>query len=56
MTLDKPIWIDYLVWDNSDPLYPVVKGFKKDTPKEIIEQYKKDQRMYAKAEEEGDAL
>ena len=53
MTIGRPVWFDYVVWDYSDPSFPVMKGLKKDTPKEIIEQFKKDQKMYKDAEEKG---
>ena len=56
MTIARPEWFDYVVWDYSDPSFPVMKGLKKNTPKKIIEQFKKDQKMYKEAEERGEIL
>lgn len=53
MSMPKPKWFDYAVWDYSDKEYPILKGFKKNTPKELIEQYKKEREEYLKAVEEG---
>ena len=36
---DTPVWYDYLVWDKKDR---IAKGFRKDTPKEILNAYRKD--------------
>lgn len=52
MTIDKPVWLDYAVWEDVGG-YPQLIGLKKDTPKEIVEQFKKDQEEYKKAEEDG---
>lgn len=49
MTINKPVWFEYVVWDYTDKWNPKIKGFKEDTPKEIVEQFKKDQRAYRKA-------
>ena len=49
----KPIWFDYAEWDYSDPSFPVLMGLRKDTPKEIAEQYEKDQEFYPECEEKG---
>ena len=53
MSMLKPDWFDYVVWDYSDPSFPVMKGLKKNTPKELVEQFKKDQKMYAEARAKG---
>ena len=53
MSVAKPIWYDYLVWDFSNEINPVPKGFKKDTPKEIIKAYKKDIEEYQRLQEEN---
>lgn len=53
MTLIKPTYFDYIVWDYSDKWHPVMKGFRKDTPKEYIEQWKKDCKALKKMKEEG---
>ena len=51
--IEKPVWYDYIVWDMSDPSFPQAKGFRKDTPKEILKAYKKDLKAYQKAKEEN---
>ena len=48
--IKEPEWYKYLLWDMSDPSFPVAKGFKPDTPKEMIEQYKKDKKEYEKVQ------
>ena len=53
MTIAKPIWFDYVEWDYSDPSYPVMKGLRKDTPKEIVEIFEEDQRFYEECAREG---
>lgn len=47
----KPEWFDYIVWETKDG-EPTPKGFKKDTPKEMIEKYKKDYEAFWKNQEE----
>lgn len=49
----KPVWYDYIVWDFSDPSFPKMVGFEKDTPEDIIEQYKKDKKDFEKMQEEN---
>lgn len=56
MTMEKPIWFDYVEWDYSDPSFPVMKGLRKDTPKEIVKAFERDQREYRKAMERGICL
>ena len=51
--IEKPVWYDYVVWDMSDPSFPVPKGFKPDTPKDVIKAYKKDLKEYQQAQEEN---
>ena len=51
MSMSEPVWYQYVVWDYSDPSFPVMKGLKKDTPKEIIEKFKEDQKYYKECEE-----
>ncbi len=46
MTIAEPEWFEYVVWDYSDPSFPVMKGLKKGTPKEIVEQFERDQKEY----------
>lgn len=53
MTMAKPVWFDYVEWDYSDPSFPVMKGLRKDTPKEIAKCFEEDQRFYAECEEKG---
>lgn len=56
MTLPKPIWFDYVVWGYDDDKEPYIKGFKKDTPQEVIEAYKKETKEYSEGEGEGMSL
>lgn len=53
MTIAEPVWFRYAEWDYSDPSFPVLIGLRKDTPSEIVEQFKRDQEMYREAEEQG---
>lgn len=53
MTMPRPTWFDYVEWDYSDPSFPVMKGLRKDTPQEIVKEFKRDQREFRKAEKEG---
>ena len=53
MTMLKPIWFEYCVWDYSDPSWPVLIGLREDTPPEIKKQFKKDQKMFREAREKG---
>lgn len=53
MSMDIPEWFSYVVWDYSDPSFPVMKGLKKNTPKELVKKFKEDQKRYAKALEDG---
>ena len=55
MSMPEPVWHKYAVYEDDDG-YPVLKGFKKDTPKEVIEQFKKDREAVQKALEEGKEL
>ena len=52
MTIAEPVWFRYAEWDYSDPSFPVLIGLRKDTPPEIVKQFKRDQRMYAEARRE----
>lgn len=52
MSIAEPEWYQYLVWDMSDELYPKPIGFKKDTPKEILEKYKDSIRELRAEQEE----
>ena len=56
MSIPRPIWFDYCVWDYSDPMYPVLIGLKEDTPEEIRKQFEEDQKMYEEAERLGICL
>lgn len=53
MTMAKPVWFDYVEWDYSDPSFPVMKGLRKDTPREIVKAFEEDQRYYRECEEKG---
>lgn len=53
MTMLEPVWFKYVVWDYTDPSFPVMKGLKKDTPKEIVQKFKEDQKMYKEMEKKG---
>ena len=53
MTMERPIWFDYVEWDYSDPSFPVMKGLREDTPPEIVKRFKRDQREYKRAREQG---
>jgi len=53
MTIAKPVWFEYAEWDYSNISYPVLIGLRKDTPPEIVEAFKRDQRMYREAREKG---
>ena len=49
--MKEPVWFKYVVWDYSDPSFPVMKGLKKDTPKDIIKAFKDDQKELRELEE-----
>lgn len=49
----EPEWFKYVVWDYSNPSFPVMKGLRKDTPKELIKQFEEDQKEYEEALENG---
>ena len=53
MTMAEPVWFRYVEWDYSDPSFPVMKGLRKDTPKEIVRKFEKDQRFFRECEEKG---
>ena len=53
MTMAEPEWFRYVVWDYSDPSFPVMVGLREDTPPELVKQFKRDQRMFRKAREQG---
>ena len=53
MTMACPVWFEYCVWDYSDPSWPVLVGLREDAPPEIVRQFRKDQRAFRKAEEQG---
>jgi hypothetical protein len=53
MTMAEPVWFRYTEWDYSDPSFPVMKGLRKDTPPEIVKVFRKDQRAFRKAAEQG---
>lgn len=52
MTISEPIWWEYIVLEDVDGV-GLVKGFKKDTPKEIIDAYKSDIKMMKKNRKEN---
>ncbi len=37
MTINRPVWLEYIVWDYTDKWNPKIKGFKEDAPEEIVE-------------------
>ena len=51
-----PEYFEYIVWDYSDKWNPKIKGFRKDTPPELIEKWKKDCKEINQAIEKGDDL
>ena len=53
MTMLKPEWFEYVIWDYSDPMFPVMVGLREDTPPELVKKFKRDQRMFRKAREQG---
>lgn len=55
MSMPEPVWLRYAVYEDSNGV-PILKGFKKDTPKEVIEQFKKERKAIEKALEEGREL
>ena len=48
-----PEYFEYIVWDYSDQWNPRIKGFKKDTPPELIEKWKKDYKEVEEALSQG---
>lgn len=56
MTMEAPEWLEYVIWDYSDPMNPVIKGLKKDTPKKMIKKFKEDQKEMQKALDDGVCL
>ena len=53
MTIERPVWFDYCVWDYSDPSFPVLIGLREDTPPEIVREFEKDQKAFREAERRG---
>ena len=53
MSMMRPVWFDYCVWDYSDPSWPVLIGLREDTPPEIRKRYEEDQRAFEEAERQG---
>ncbi len=51
-----PEYLDYIVWDYTDKWNPKIKGFKKNTPPELIEQWKKDSKDVREALKNGKDL
>ncbi len=56
MTMEEPKWFRYVVWDYSDPSFPVMVGLREDTPPELVKQFKRDQKMFREAREQGICL
>lgn len=52
MSMAEPIWWKYAIYEDEGG-YPVLKGFRKDTPKEILEAFKKDQKSIKKQLDDG---
>lgn len=52
MTIARPVWLEYAIYEDVGG-YPILVGFKKGTPKEIIKAYKDDVKASQKAREEG---
>ena len=55
MSMPRPVWLEYAVYEEEDG-YPVLKGFRKDTPEEIIEAFKKEQKSVKEALDRGEEL
>ena len=55
MTIAEPRWWRYVEYKVVDG-YPVMTGFRKGTPKEIIEEYERDQKFFEEARREGIVL
>ena len=53
MTIARPVWFDYVVWDYSDPSFPVLVGLREDTPPDIAKRFHEDQERFRKAREQG---
>lgn len=53
MTMARPVWFEYCVWDYSDPLFPVLIGLREDTPPEIVREFEMDQKAFREAERRG---
>ena len=53
MTIARPEWFDYCVWDYSDPSFPVLIGLREDTPPEMRKRFEEDQRAFRRAREQG---
>ena len=56
MTMEEPKWFRYVIWDYSDPSFPMMVGLREDTPPELLKQFKRDQRMFREAREQGICL
>lgn len=52
MVMKEPIWWEYIVMEDVDGV-GFVKGFKKDTPPNVIKAYKSDMKKMKKEIEEN---
>lgn len=52
MTMKEPRWLQYAEFELING-FPMMTGFKKGTPKEIIEEYETESEAIRKAREEG---
>jgi len=43
--MQKPVWFDYVVWAFDEEGFPIMKGLKKGTPKDVIAKYKQDTKQ-----------
>lgn len=48
MTIETPSWWEYAVIDDADGV-GIVKGFKKDVPKDVLKEYKAYMKELTKA-------
>ena len=55
MSMPEPIWWRYAVYEDEDG-YPALKGFRKDTPQEIIDMFMEEQKGIREALDEGICL
>ena len=52
MSMPEPVWLKYAIYEQKDG-YPILKGFRKDTPKEVLDAFKKEQKAVRRALDDG---